>query len=357
MVARARATPATPDAWNVHAWKEMFQTLALRALAGKCPSSLPRLAHVTKLSPRVTRILGLNPSALTLRGTNTYLVGVGRERVLIDCGEGRRGYCELVLGAMREEGVERIKAVLCTHWHPDHVGGLRTLRRALGGDVPAYKMIRRGHGEFALSDATQTSVRAYVPIEDDDVIRVEGATLRALHTPGHTADHVCFALEEEGAIFAGDCVLNGSTTDFEDLSAYSTSLLRLRDELASFASRGVKHRGENRLYPSHGDVVADGALKVNGFIKHRVSRETILLNTLREHVREGMTAWELTRAVYASLVSSLVLYTSCAKITRQHVQKMLDDGVVRETRRPSALSSVTFGLLGADVVRYHAVSP
>ena len=345
------------DVANAHAWREAAQTLAMRAFVAPCPAGVPELARVETLSPRVTRVLGLNPSALTLRGTNTYLVGTGAERVLIDCGEGRRGYADLLKGAMREAGVTRIAAVLCTHWHPDHVGGLASVRRALGENVPAYKVIRKDKGEHALSERTKGSVRAYVPIEDDDVIRVEGATLRALRTPGHTTDHACFALEEEGAIFAGDCVLNGSTTDFEDLTAYSTSLARLKDELASFARRGTALGGKNRLYPSHGDVVADGVAKVNGYIAHRVSRENMLLSTLREHVREGLTAWELTRAMYASLVSTLVLYTSCAKITRLHVQKMLDDGVVRESRTASALARLTFGALGGDVVRYHAVSP
>ena len=345
------------DVANAHAWVEAAQALALRALAAPCPAHVPRLAPIVTLSDRVTRILALNPSALTLRGTNTYLVGTGRERALIDCGEGRAGYDTLLLRAMRERGVERIACVVCTHWHPDHVGGLARVRRALGYDVPAYKVIRKNKGEWVASEQTRGSVRAYVPVEDDDVIRVEGATLRALRTPGHTVDHACFALEEEGAIFAGDCVLNGSTTDFEDLTAYSTSLGRLKDELASFGKRGTTLGGENRLYPSHGDVVVDGAAKVNGYIAHRVSRENMLLNTLREHVREGLTTWELTRAMYASLVSTLVLYTSCAKITRLHLQKMLDDGVVRESHTASALSKLTFGALGGDVVRYHAVSP
>lgn len=309
------------------------------------------------MSRRVTRILGLNPSALTLQGTNTYLVGEGRERVLIDCGEGRAGYAENVVRAMREEGCERLKCVLCTHWHPDHVGGLRALRRTLGVDVPAYKRIRRDKGEYERVDGERGCVRTYVDVRDGDVIAVEGATLRAVHTPGHTTDHTCFAFEEEGAVFAGDCVLNGSTTDFEDLTSYARSLVRIKEELESYRRLGVRENGANRLYPSHGDVVDDGAKKVDAYIKHRVSRETVLLNTLREHSTRGMTAWELTRSVYATLVSVIVLYTSCAKITRQHIEKMLHDGVVGERREKSAIATLTFGLLGRDVVRYYALEP
>tara|TARA_B100000683_G_scaffold52679_1_gene50348 strand:- start:2543 stop:3616 length:1074 start_codon:yes stop_codon:yes gene_type:complete len=355
MGARTSGTSTRRDVVNVHALYERLVALFLRYATPGCPRGLPRLPPVARVSRRVTRILGLNPSALTLQGTNTYLVGAGHERALIDCGEGRAGYAENVLRAMREEGCERLKCVLCTHWHPDHVGGLRALRRALGVDVPAYKRIRRDKGEYERVDGERGCARTYVDVRDGDVIAVEGATLRAVHTPGHTTDHTCFAFEEEGAVFAGDCVLNGSTTDFEDLTSYARSLKRIKEEFESYKRLGVSENGANRLYPSHGDVVADGAKKVDAYIKHRVSRENVLLNTLREHPTRGMTAWELTRSVYATLVSVIVLYTSCAKITRQHIEKMLDDGVIGERREKSAMATLTFGLLGGDVVRYYAI--
>ena len=346
---RARTTFAVGRIFNVHALYEWFVALFLRFVTPGCPRGLPKLDDVRAVSRRVTRVLGLNPSALTLQGTNTYLVGTGRERVLIDCGEGRRGYAKNVIEAMRASGCERLKCVLLTHWHPDHVGGLRGLRKALGENVPAYKRIRTSKGEYDAREGMVSpyNVRAYVDIQDGDVIAVPGATLRAIYTPGHTTDHMCFAFEEEGAVFAGDCVLNGSTSDFEDLTMYSSSLTTIKDELESFKRRGVQENGSNRLYPSHGDVIEDGAKKIDAYINHRVSRETILLNTLREHREYGMTAWELTRAVYASLVSFVVLYTSCVKITRQHIEKMINDGVVRERREK--------GTLWGEVVRYHAV--
>ena len=175
--------------------------------------------------------------------------------------------------------------------------------------------------------------RAYVDVKDGDVFAsVPGATLRALFTPGHTEDHVCFVLEEEGAIFAGDCVLNGNTAVFENLAQYSRSLETMRAELekanasaeaekANATTRRDDSRPRDppvgRLYPSHGDVIRDGSKKLEQYARHRETREAMFLKTLVQHWRDrpargGVTKRELTRSVYCDAgVSPLVLRTAC----------------------------------------------
>jgi glyoxylase-like metal-dependent hydrolase (beta-lactamase superfamily II) len=148
--------------------------------------------------------------------------------------------------------------------------------------------------------------------------------IRALHTPGHTPDHVVFTLEEEGSMFAGDCVLNGNTATFEDLGEYTESLKRMAQELPAGGT----------LYPSHGDVVTDGTGKLAEYLRHRAMREEMFMDALREDwsqrpERGGMTASELCHAVYARQVSYLVLKTACEGITRQHLGKMTEEGRVR----------------------------
>lgn len=349
------------------------------ALAGPPPRGLPKLHPVARLSPRVVRVLGGNPGAFTLQGTNAYLIGTGSRRWLLDTGEGRPAFVANLRAAMEAEGVTELEGILLTHWHRDHVGGLADVRRLArelqqnGGatreesrPLVAYKRVRHDKGETAIdvrSDkkgvdgvvAVAEARRAYVDVKDGDVFAsVPGATLRALFTPGHTEDHVCFVLEEEGAIFAGDCVLNGNTAVFENLAQYSRSLETMRAELekanasaeadeANATTRRDDSRPRDppvgRLYPSHGDVIRDGSKKLEQYARHRETREAMFLKTLVQHWRDrpergGVTKRELTRSVYCDAgVSPLVLRTACEQIAAQHLGKLVEEGrAIREDR-------------------------
>jgi glyoxylase-like metal-dependent hydrolase (beta-lactamase superfamily II) len=351
------------------------------ALAGPPPRGLPKLHPVARLSPRVVRVLGGNPGAFTLQGTNAYLIGTGSRRWLLDTGEGRPAFVANLRAAMEAEGVTELEGILLTHWHRDHVGGLADVRRLAreleregseGGatreesrPLVAYKRVRHDKGETAIDVrsvkkgvdgvAVAEARRAYVDVKDGDVFAsVPGATLRALFTPGHTEDHVCFVLEEEGAIFAGDCVLNGNTAVFENLAQYSRSLETMRAELekangarADGEKANVRSRDDSRprnppvgrLYPSHGDVIRDGSKKLEQYARHRETREAMFLKTLVQHWRDrpergGVTKRELTRSVYCDAgVSPLVLRTACEQIAAQHLGKLVEEGrAIREDR-------------------------
>ena len=340
------------------------------ALAGPPPRGLPKLHPVARLSPRVVRVLGGNPGAFTLQGTNAYLIGTGSRRWLLDTGEGRPAFVANLRAAMEAEGVTELEGILLTHWHRDHVGGLADVRRLAreleregseGGatreesrPLVAYKRVRHDKGETAIDvrsvdEKVAEASRAYVDVEDGDVFAsVPGATLRALCTPGHTEDHVCFVLEEEGAIFAGDCVLNGNTAVFENLAQYSRSLETMRAELkrALEGARAAPGSPEpdpallGRLYPSHGDVIRDGARKLEQYARHRETREGMFMDALvrdwrSKPERGGVTKRELTRLVYGDAgVSALVLFTACARIAAEHLGKLVDEGrVIREERK------------------------
>jgi glyoxylase-like metal-dependent hydrolase (beta-lactamase superfamily II) len=143
-------------------------------------------------------------------------------------------------------------------------------------------------------------------IQDGQVFKVEGATLRAVHTPGHTIDHMCFVLEEEDAIFTGDNVLGHGTSVFEDLGAYMGSLQKMLDQ----GTKGV-------AYPGHGAVVESSGRKINEYILHRKRREDQTLGVLRDSLQKGkmdgnegnesLGVMEIVDEIYPSIDSELAL--------------------------------------------------
>ncbi|KAH6844850.1 beta-lactamase-like protein [Chaetomium sp. MPI-CAGE-AT-0009] len=175
---------------------------------------LPPLPEVERLAPGCIRILGGNPGKFTLQGTNTYLVGTGASRILIDTGEGRASWVAALRRVLQEERAT-IGAALLTHWHRDHTGGVADLLAAWPG-TPVHK------------HQPEPEESGWAGLADGQTFRVDGATLTAAHTPGHTADHMVLYWAEQGALFTGDNVLGHGTSVFEDLAAYVSSLERMR---------------------------------------------------------------------------------------------------------------------------------
>lgn len=166
---------------------------------------LPSLPDVQVLSERVCCVLGQNPGPFTLTGTNTYIVGTGRKRILVDSGEGFPEYISVLQSALKSLDCSGFEAILITHHHVDHVGGIKQLQDSLGS-VPVYKTLSSVPGHNAPEGI---DVR---PLNDGDVIRTEGATLRCIATPGHTDDHASFLLEEVCYFFV--CFLFGCFVSF-----------------------------------------------------------------------------------------------------------------------------------------------
>jgi glyoxylase-like metal-dependent hydrolase (beta-lactamase superfamily II) len=198
-----------------------------------------------KQSDRVFQILGLNPGKFTLEGTNTYLLGTGPTKILLDTGDGNEMYPDHFAECLRNSGTKSISKILITHRHYDHIGGIKQIQRIMNNDIPVFKKLTHQDTESDLK------LFNYHPIVDGQVFTEQGITLKAIATPGHTDDHISFYLEEECAIFTGDLVLGAGTSKFEDLEALLGSLRRL-----------LSFSGLKRLYPGHGPVVEHGIVKV-----------------------------------------------------------------------------------------------
>ncbi|KAF2346486.1 Metallo-beta-lactamase [Trinorchestia longiramus] len=229
---------------------------------------------------------------MTLQGTNTYLIGTGGKRLLIDAGEeGNKEYITSLVGVLKEQQAS-ISDVIITHWHQDHLGGLCDVLNATNKSANVYK--------FPYPD---TDPHDPIPewvnlcrLGHLDEVSVPGITLRAQHTPGHTADHVCLEVldgDDAGALFTGDCVLGESTAVFEDLYDYMNSLKVLLK-----LSKGI-------LYPGHGAVIENGAGRVQQYIDHRNAREKEIFETLLACPNHSSTASELVKIVYKASGSEI----------------------------------------------------
>src|SRR5258705_5779925 len=276
--------------------------------------SAPQILMGTKLpdidvwSPRVTVALGQNPSMFTGPGTNTYLVGTGRQRILLDTGQGIPAYLPVLAQALERAGCA-IQEIVLTHGHFDHIGGAAAVIERYG----ALRVSKRPHAGF---DKLFSGTIA--PIGDGDVVRTEGATLRALHTPGHAEDHLCYVLEEERAIFSGDNVLGVGTTvipsEGGDLLDYMNSLERLRAEEPT------------AIYPAHGPVIREGRAKIREYIDHRNQREQEILAALRAGLN---LIPEIVARVYVAY--PVALHMPARASVCSHLLKLEREGRVRRT--------------------------
>ena len=221
-----------------------------------------------RLSPFVHVVLAPNPSPMTGPGTNTYVVGAGPTCV-IDPAVDDDAYIDEVLRVAGE-----VEAILVTHRHSDHTGGIARLVQATGAPVYA-------HGTEPAGGA------AVVPIADGDVLEVGGARLRGLYCPGHASDHLCFVLEGTASLFAGDNVLGEGTAVIMppdgDMKTYLSTLRRL----------GELHI--DRIYPGHFRPLDGGRRVIEGYLAHRADRERQVREALEPG---GKSVAEIVAVVY-----------------------------------------------------------
>ena len=259
-------------------------------------------------SERVTVALGQNPSAFTGPGTNTYLIGTGTGRILLDPGQGVPGYLPVLERAMQRSGCERLQEIVLTHGHPDHIGGVRAVRERFGA-------LRVSKFPWPEVDAGFADLELKT-LGDGAVVKTEGATLRGVHTPGHAPDHLCFVLEEEHALFSGDNVLGVGTTVIPNQNGDLAQYLRSLETLLELAPR--------RIYPAHGPVIDDGVAKLREYIAHRHERERQILAVLE---RGPSGVMEIVRTVYAAYPEAL--HAAAAQSTTQHLRKLEREGRAR----------------------------
>jgi glyoxylase-like metal-dependent hydrolase (beta-lactamase superfamily II) len=198
---------------------------------------------------------------------------------MVDTGAGEPAWAELISSTLKSMDII-ISHVLLTHWHGDHTGGVPDLLRLYP------------HLENAIYKNDPNGTQR--DITDGQLFMVEGATVRAIHVPGHSEDHMCFILEEELAMFTGDNILGHGTTVVEDLGTFMASLHRMGEQACGIG------------YSAHGITIADLPAKINGELISRYRREQQVekaVKTLHSHGQKSVSVGDVVGQIYGTAVS------------------------------------------------------
>jgi glyoxylase-like metal-dependent hydrolase (beta-lactamase superfamily II) len=257
-----------------------------------------------QVSPLIRRVVANNPGPFTFKGTGTYIVGHG-EVAVIDPGPMDAEHLQALLKAVEGESVI---AILVTHDHSDHAPLAKSLAEATGAPIIgcAPHPDRQAPPQGVEEGLHRLYRPGHTPVEGE-IIAGPGWTLRTLPTPGHTSNHLCFALEEENALFCGDHVMGWSTTVVippdGNMTDYYASLDKVR--AGAFST----------LWPTHGPPITEPDPFIAAYIAHRRSREAQILGVLERGPAQidvlvaelyiGLDP-RLKRAAAASMLASLL---------------------------------------------------
>jgi glyoxylase-like metal-dependent hydrolase (beta-lactamase superfamily II) len=225
------------------------------------------------VAPGIRRIVANNPGPFTFRGTGTYVVGEG-EVAVIDPGPDLAEHVEALLAGLSGE---RITHILVTHTHRDHSPAAAAVKEATGAPTYGFGPHAGGkRGEAAVEEGGDWDFTPDIVVKDGDEIAGTRWRFEAVHTPGHTSNHLCFALADSGILFSGDHVMGWSTSVIAppdgDMAAYMASLDKLLE------------RGDAVYWPTHGPAITEPKNHVRAFIAHRRERETGIVACLGEGV-------------------------------------------------------------------------
>lgn len=263
------------------------------------------------VSPSIRRLIARNPGPFTYTGTGTYVIGRG-EVAVIDPGPLLDDHLKALLNALAGETVTHI---LVTHTHADHSPLAARLKERTGAPTYAYGPHGAGKAEEGVA-VEEGGDMAFAPdhnVRDGDRIEGRGWSVECVFTPGHTSNHMCFALTEERALFTGDHVMGWSTSVVVppdgDMGAYMASLRKLLE------------RNDEVFWPTHGPPVRDPRPFVEAFIAHRRARDTQILRCLKDGVNRIP---DMVAIMYRDVDRRL--HPAAARSVHAHLVHMVETG-------------------------------
>ncbi len=256
---------------------------------------------IRTISPLVSRITAPNPGRMTANGTNTYLVGSNKVAV-IDPGPAIDSHVDAILAACGD----RLCSVLVTHTHPDHSPAAKILADRTGAELVGCVLPDDGHQD--LSFQPDNTVR------HGDLVQTSEYTLEAIHTPGHVANHYCYLLREEGLLFSGDHIMQGSSVVIIPPAGNMAHYIASTEALDSYQIEAIA--------PGHGEIMSEPKKVTRGIVHHRLMREARLVKALQEKGESSLE--DLLPEVYSDvdpLLWKLAKYSLWA-----HLMKLEHEG-------------------------------
>jgi glyoxylase-like metal-dependent hydrolase (beta-lactamase superfamily II) len=294
--------------------------------------------HVDQVSPLIRRVVADNPSKFTYLGTGTYIVGHG-DVAVIDAGPLLDTHLDAISAAL--EPGERVTHLLVTHTHSDHSPATAPMKERTGApsygygphgevppDDPTDRIVfgdaeadgdptrKRSSSEKEIREGADTDFTPDIVLRHGDVVSGDRWTIEAVYTPGHTSNHLCYAVQEEGALFSGDHVMGWSTTVIVppdgNLTAYLASL------------RLLLARDDEVFWPTHGPPITDPKALVRSYLGHREERTEQILAVLRDG---PATISEIVPRVYRDVAKTL--WVPAAMSTHAHLLHLVEEGTAR----------------------------
>ncbi|MFT7243544.1 MAG: glyoxylase-like metal-dependent hydrolase (beta-lactamase superfamily II) [Candidatus Azotimanducaceae bacterium] len=284
-------------------------------------------AEIEQITPLIRRVTARNPSGFTFHGTGTYIIGKGNVAV-IDPGPMIEEHIEALKQCLVGETVTHI---LITHTHFDHSPAAAPLKAHW--QCPTYGYGPHGAGKIEsgtpIEEGGDMDFVPDVVIRDGDMLEGDGWTVECVYTPGHTSNHVCFALKEENALFTGDHVMGWSTSVIGppdgDMTQYMASLKKLLS------------RSEETYWPTHGTCIKDVKTFVQAFIDHRLAREQQILDCVKRGIQQ---ITEMVPQMYQD--TDKALYPAAARSVLAAIERLVEDGQIHcSTAAPQLDSEYT----------------
>lgn len=247
---------------------------------------------------------------MTLQGTNTYIIGSGKHRILLDAGDPNvTDYIGHLKRVIMDERI-LINDIIVSHWHHDHVGGVDDVLEVIdnGKTCKVWKYPR--------TDAADPTLKStqFNELKNGQMFEIDGSTVEVIHTPGHTTDHVVLLIHEDKSLFSADCILGEGTSVFEDLYDYMKSLELIRNINPSV------------IYPGHGNIINDPKERITTYINHRNQREAQILAVLQLHPGEIFNEMQLVKLIYKDTPEQL--WPAAALNVNHHLCKLVKENKI-----------------------------